>query len=72
MRTTVDIDDKLLDDAMGLSSKKTKKDVIEEALRERVKARRRQLFLELAGTGAVDMTVKELQEWRRKGTPADG
>lgn len=68
-RTTIDLDDKLLEEAMRTSKESTKKGVIEEALRERVNRRKRELFLELAGSGAVDMTLEELQAWRRMGTP---
>ena len=42
MRTSVDIDDKLLDEAKKLSGQATKKGTIEEALRLLVKLRRQE------------------------------
>jgi len=49
MRTNIVIDDKLLDEAFSVSSARTKKDLIHEALRMLVRLRKRKDLTELAG-----------------------
>jgi Arc/MetJ family transcription regulator len=49
VRTNIVIDDGLLEEAFSLSSSRTKKDLIHEALREFVKIRRRKDLTELSG-----------------------
>ena len=49
MRTNIVIDDKLLDEAFSVSSARTKKDLIHEALRTLVRMRKRKDLTELAG-----------------------
>ena len=49
MRTNIVIDDGLLEEAFSLSSSRTKKDLIHEALREFVKIRKRKDLTELSG-----------------------
>lgn len=66
-RTTVDLDEKLMEDAMRVTELPTKKAVIEEALRELVNARRRERLIARLGSGDMDMTLEELLEWRRSG-----
>ncbi|MGN6467949.1 MAG: type II toxin-antitoxin system VapB family antitoxin [Rhizobiaceae bacterium] len=52
MRTNIDIDDRLLKEAMKATGQKTKKATVEEALREIVKiAGQRQALKELQGIG---------------------
>ncbi|MDZ4792132.1 MAG: type II toxin-antitoxin system VapB family antitoxin [Hyphomicrobiales bacterium] len=49
MRTNIDIDDELVADAQKLTGLKTKKDVVDFALRELVRRRQKKNLLELAG-----------------------
>lgn len=49
MRTNVVLDDELINEAIKLSGVKTKRDVIDFALREFVAARKRANLLELEG-----------------------
>lgn len=49
MRTNIDLDDQLVEEAMQVSGVKTKKDVVNLALREFVKAKRKRSILDLAG-----------------------
>jgi Arc/MetJ family transcription regulator len=52
MRTNIDIDDRLLEEAMKVTGQKTKKATVEEALRLVVKrAGQRQALEELRGMG---------------------
>ena len=66
MRTLVDIDDATLKEAMTLTNLKTKKETINLALKDLVKFRLRQKLKEMAGSGALDMTLDELKELRKK------
>jgi len=49
MRTNIDIDDKLLEQAFSVSRARTKKELVHEALQELVKRRSRKDLTELAG-----------------------
>ncbi|MBI5896834.1 MAG: type II toxin-antitoxin system VapB family antitoxin [Desulfobacterales bacterium] len=49
MRTNIDIDDKLLDEAFSVSTLRTKKELIHEALKEFIKLKKRKDLTELAG-----------------------
>ena len=49
MRTNIVIDDKLLREAFSVSSAKTKKDLVHEALRMLIRLRKRKDLTELAG-----------------------
>jgi len=49
MRTNIVIDDKLVEQAFSVSKAKTKKDLIDEALRELIAYRSRKNLLDLKG-----------------------
>ena len=66
MRTTLDIDEKLLKDASRLANGKTKKAVIEEALREFTRKRRIEQLRKMVGTDAIDLNVEDLRRMRGK------
>ena len=54
MATNVEIDPELIRDALALGGKRTKREVIEEALREYVLRRKQQGVLKLFGTVEYD------------------
>lgn len=66
MRTTIDIDDELLEDARRLANGKSKKAIVEQALQEFVNAKRRQKLIELIGSEEfeIDLTLEELRRIR--------
>lgn len=66
MRTNVLLDDSLVEDALRLSSARTKKEVIHEALKEFVENRRRLNLLDLSGkiSFAEEYDYKALREGR--------
>ena len=66
MKTLIDIDETLLKEAMKLSKAPTKKETIQRALSELVKACRRQSLKSLAGSGLLDMSHAELRKIRRQ------
>ncbi len=63
-KTTVEIDDKLLDRAMKVSGAKTKKQVIEYGLKELIRSINRNLLKEELGTYEIDLSLKDLEKMR--------
>lgn len=68
-RTTVDLDEQLMADVMRETSAPTKKAAIEDALRDKLNKIRREKLISWLGSGAIDMTLEELIEWRRASKP---
>lgn len=66
MKVSIDIDGDLLKRAMRLAGTRTRKETIRLALEEFVKARLRDQLKEMAGSGAVDMSLGELRRLRHK------
>jgi len=66
-RTTLEIDDAVLKEALRLSGAKTKTEVIDLALRELVRQRQRQLLQRELGTFDLDLDLEELRRLRRTG-----
>ena len=50
MRTNIDIDETLLEEAFSVSQVRSKKDLIHEALREYIRLKKRKDLTELAGS----------------------
>ena len=50
MRTNIDINDELLEEAFSVSKARSKKDLIHDALREYIRLRKQKDLTELAGT----------------------
>ena len=67
MRMSVTLDKELLEEAQEVSGKKIKREVIEEALKELIRKKRREEAIKHAGTIQVDMTLEELLKMREKG-----
>jgi hypothetical protein len=67
MKTTVDIPEKELEDAMRYTKAKTKREAIVAAIVEFNRRRRVAELARHAGTCDTLMTVEELQRQRRKG-----
>ena len=63
-RTTVTIDDKLLRDALRLTKLRTKREVIEEGLRELIRRRNREALRTELGTFDLDLTLEDLRRIR--------
>lgn len=62
MRTTLDIDAALIEEAVRLSGKRTKAAAVEAALEEYVRLRRKELLLELPGRVRLEENWWELRE----------
>jgi len=66
-RLSVTVDPELIEEAMSVGGAKTKRDVIETALREFVRNRARAKLRTMAGAGLVTWTEEELARWRESG-----
>lgn len=66
MRMSVTLDEELLNEAQKVSGKKTKREIIEEALKEFVRKKRREEALKHAGKIEMDMTVEDLIKMRKQ------
>ncbi|MDO8673284.1 MAG: type II toxin-antitoxin system VapB family antitoxin [Dehalococcoidia bacterium] len=64
-RTTLEIDEALLDDAMELSGAKTKTEAIDLALHELIRSRERGLLRRELGTFDLDLGPEELRRLRQ-------
>ncbi len=67
MKTTVDIPDKELADAMRFTRAKTKREAIVTAISEFNRRRRMAELVKYSGTSSTLMTSDELRKLRRKG-----
>lgn len=62
VRTTIDVEIELLEEAVRLSGRKTRSGAIREALEEYVRFRRKELLLELPGRVRLEENWRELRE----------
>jgi Arc/MetJ family transcription regulator len=69
MRTTLAINEKLLDEAKELSGARTKKEAVEIALDEFVRRRKARKLLDLEGKVELSFTLKEFLNRRKKDVP---
>ncbi|MGC9075622.1 MAG: type II toxin-antitoxin system VapB family antitoxin [Candidatus Bipolaricaulaceae bacterium] len=63
---TVTIDDELLSEALRVSKARTKREVIEIALRELVRRERRRAVIAHAGAIDLALTQEGLKRWREE------
>jgi Arc/MetJ family transcription regulator len=66
MRTTIDIDDELLAEAMKETALRTKREVVEEALAELIRARRIEKLRRMIGTYEIGISPEDLRRMRGK------
>jgi len=69
MRTTLAINEDLLNEVKLLSGAKTKKDAVEKALVDFIRRKKAKKLLQLEGKIDLSFTPKELLERRRKDVP---
>jgi len=69
MRTTLAINEELLNEVKLLSGAKTKKDAVEKALVDFIRRRKAKKLLQLKGKIELSFTPRELLERRRKDVP---
>ena len=66
MKATLELDERLINEAMDLVGGKTMRATVQLALRELVAARRREELAAMTGTTDFGMTLEDLEELRRK------
>ncbi len=64
MRTTIDLPEELMAQALELSPARTKREVVTTALDDYVKRLLRERLLAMLGTGFLDMTQEDLERMR--------
>ncbi|MCK4617473.1 type II toxin-antitoxin system VapB family antitoxin [Candidatus Aerophobetes bacterium] len=64
MRSTIDIDERLFEEAKKLTRLKTKKAVVNLSLKELIRKKRREELADLFGSSVVDITLKDLEKLR--------
>lgn len=69
MRTTLDIDEALIEEARRLSGAQTKTETIETALQEYIRRRKAKKLLDLEGRIQLTYNVTDLIKRRRKDVP---
>jgi len=69
MRTTLDIDKKLLADALRALNATTMKEAVEKALKEAVRRRKARRLVEFEGDVEMDFTLKAFLKERRNDVP---
>ena len=62
MRTTIDINEKLVSEAMKLSKIKTKKELVNLSLQEFIRTKMRERFTSRIGKYRINLTSKELEK----------
>ena len=65
MATNLDIDEKLLEDALRIGGNRTKKATVEQALQEYIQRRRQQKILKLFGKIEYDSSYNYKEQRRR-------
>lgn len=68
-RLSITVDEKLLEEVRALAQTRTKREAIEQALREFVQQRRALKLAELMGSDLVDWDIESLRKWRNSGMP---
>jgi len=69
MRTTLVLKEALLEEAKALSGAKTKRETVEEALREFIRRRKSRKLLNLEGKVELSFSADDLIRRRRKDVP---
>ena len=67
VRLSITVDPELIEEVQQLAKARTKREAIERALQDFVRHHRLQELQALAGSGLVDMDLKELRRWRQSG-----
>jgi len=63
-KTTVEIDESLIKNALRVTNMKTKKEVIEQGLKELLRMKNRELLRRELGTFDIDLSLKDLKKKR--------
>lgn len=65
MRSTIDIDEKLLREAQKITGAKTKKALVNLSLGELIKKKRREHLINLFGSSVLDIGLEDVEKLRK-------
>lgn len=66
-RMSITVDEKLVEEVRAIAQTKTKREAIEQALREFVQRRRALELADLMGSDLVEWDVEDIRKWRDSG-----
>lgn len=65
MRSTIDIDEKLLKEAQKITGAKTKKELVNLSLRELIRKKRKEHLISLFGSSVLDIGLEDVEKLRK-------
>jgi len=65
MRSTIDIDERLLREAQKITGVKTKKELVNLSLEELIKKKRREHLISLFGSSVLDIDLEDVKKLRK-------
>jgi len=65
MRSTIDIDEKLLKEAQKITGVKTKKELVNLSLGELIKKKRKEHLISLFGSSVLDIGLEDVERLRK-------
>ena len=65
MRSTIDIDEKLLQEAQKITGAKTKKELVNLSLGELIKKKRKEHLISLFGSSILDIGLEDVEKLRK-------
>lgn len=65
MRSTIDIDEKLLKEAQKITGAKTKKELVNLSLRELIRKKRREHLISLFGSPVLNISLEDVRKLRK-------
>ncbi len=65
MRSTIDIDEKLLQEAQKITGAKTKKELVNLSLGELIKKKRKEHLISLFGSSVLDIDLEDVEKLRK-------
>jgi len=65
MRSTIDIDEKLLKEAQKITGAKTEKELVNLSLGELIKKKRKEHLISLFGSSVLDIGLEDVEKLRK-------
>ncbi len=65
MRSTIDIDEKLLQEAQKITGAKTKKELVNLSLGELIKKKRKEHLISLFGSSVLNIGLEDVEKLRK-------
>jgi len=65
MRSTIDIDEKLLKEAQKITGAKTKKELVNLSLRELIRKKRKEHLISLFGSSVLNISLEDVKKLRK-------